>query len=113
MSGKHWTSEEIEAWRAYFRTGQNMPAGRTLEAALRKVDPRPRLGDLAKPQYHAMSCAVFPLLQEVTYKGEGCHTDFIERVQICAVEPWKAPKQTDEIFDRAVSAAREALHANS
>lgn len=112
MGAKRWTPEEDTAWIKFFR-GETItpPEGREIYAARRRF-AIPSVAQLSVTSLHAMATAAARFLPRVPYKEQGCHTKFIEAVQIRAVHPdavegWGYPAN---VFNEAVSAARQALH---
>lgn len=108
-----WTRGEVVAWWRFFR-GEvvEMPAGRTLDAARRKLRPFGLMG-LSQAQLHAMTIAASKFLPQIPYRRPGSHAVFIEDVQTLAVSPnqlasrdWPA-----EPFQAAILAARRALYS--
>lgn len=109
---KRWTPEEDQEWIAFFR-GETIvpPKGREICAARRRFDI-PSVDKVHSSALHAMAVAASRYLPRIPYKCAGCHTRFIETVQVLAVHPdapdgYGYPKN---VLDAAVSDARKALH---
>lgn len=108
-----WTAEEDAAWLAYFRgEREEIPGSRTVELAMRRF-PVPNIAPRSTAEKHAMATAASQYLNSVPYRGDGCHSRFVEDVQRRAVYPDCAVGAgwPQKVFLAAVASARLALEA--
>lgn len=108
-----WTRGESVQWWRFFRGDiAEMPEGRTLDAARRKLKPL-GLDGLSQSQLHAMSMAAAKYFPAIPFTRPQTLLVFIEDVQILAVSPHRLASRDwpAEAFQRAVIDARKALYS--